>query len=124
MSIARRPFKINGTTIPTPTTYTYSIEDLSSEETGRTMNGVMHKDVVATKATYACTWKRLSWQDAAILMNAIDGRSRVSFTHADPRVPGTFVTGSFYVGQRQGAALDLKDNKRNWTDISFSFIEI
>lgn len=119
-----RPFKINGVAIPTPTEYEFSIEDLSSEETGRTLDGVMHKDVVSIKAYYTCTWSKLSWEDTATLMNAINGKTRVTFTHADPRVPGTFVTGNFYIGQRGGSALDLTDQARNWSGISFQFTEI
>lgn len=119
-----RPFKINGVAIPTPSTYKCSIEDLSSEETGRTLDGIMHKDVVSTKDRYDCTWKRLSWEDMATLFNAIDGKTKVTFTHADPRVPNTYITGDFYIGQREGAALNLNDEKRTWNDISFSFIRI
>lgn len=119
-----RPFKINGVAIPTPTEYEFSIEDLSSEETGRTLDGVMHKDVVSIKAYYTCTWNKLSWEDTATLMNAINGKTRVTFTHADPRVAGTFVTGNFYIGQRGGSALDLTDQARNWSGISFQFTEI
>lgn len=119
-----QPFKINGTAIPTPTEYEFNIEDLSSEETGRTLDGVMHKDVVSIKAYYTCTWAKLSWEEAATLLNAINGKSKVKFTHADPRVTTGFIDTWCYVGQRGGAALDLADGKRNWTGISFQFTEI
>lgn len=122
-----RPFKIDGVAIPTPTSYDFNIEDLSSDATGRTLDGVMHKDVVSVKDYYNCTWSQLSWDDAAILMNAINGKTQVAFTHADPRVPGKFITGQYYVGQRGGAALDLsssKTSRRNWRNIKFQFIQI
>lgn len=119
-----RPFKIDGVAIPTPITYEYSIEDLSSEQTGRTLDGVMHKDVVSVKDKYTCTWKTLSWEDASILMKAIDGKTKISFTYADPRIPNKFVTHDFYVGQRTGSALNLKDPKKSWEKITFSFIRI
>jgi len=121
---AKRPFKIDGVAIPTPTKYEYNIEDLSSEETGRTQDGVMHKDVVAVKDTYACTWQSLSWEDAAILLNAVNGKKQVTFTHADPRLPDKFVLGEFYVGARNGGALNLKNNKATWENIAFTFIRI
>ena len=118
-------FKINGVSIPTPTSYEYSIEDLSSEATGRTMDGTMHKDVVAVKDYYTCGWDHLSWEDTAVLMNAINGKTRVTFTYLDPRIPGTWSTGNFYVGQRGGAALDLKQTGRqNWSGIKFQFTRI
>ena len=81
------PFKIDGVSIPTPSSYKFNVEDLSSEATGRTLDGIMHKDVVAVKDYYECSWKKLSWTEAATLLNAIDGKQQVQFTHADPRVP-------------------------------------
>ena len=119
-----RPFQINGVPIPTPTEYEFGIEDLSTEETGRTLDGIMHKDVVAVKDYYKCTWKHLSWEDTATLLNAIDGRTQITFTHADPRIPGQYVTGDFYVGTRDGTAIDLSDPPRAWADISFQFTRI
>ncbi len=120
----QKPFKIDGVEIPTPTTYTFNVEDLSSENTGRTLDGVMHKDVVAVKDTYACTWKSLSWSQAAKLLNAIDGKTKFKFTHADPRKPNKWITGDYYVGKRSTVALNLKNPKNTWHDISLTFIQI
>ena len=124
MAISKKPFKINNVAIPTPSTYKYGIEDLSSEATGRTLDGIMHKDVVATKDYYECTWKSLSWEDTAQLMNAIDGKTQVTFTHAYPRVPNTGVTGYFYIGTRSGGSLNLKDASNTWGDITLTFTRI
>ena len=119
-------FKIDGVAIPTPTEYTFSVEDLSSERTGRTVDGKMHKDVVAVKDSYTCKWKRLSWEDAATLLNAVDGKQRVSFTHADPRRPNTMVTYDFYIGERTSVAGVLKDatGGSRWENIGMTFIRI
>lgn len=117
-------FKIDGVAIPTPSTYKAGIEDLSSEATGRTLDGVMHKDVVDDKDYYDCTWKSLSWQDAATLLGALRKKEQFAFTHADPLVPNQFVTGQYYVGERSTAALNLTDTKKTWSDISFRFIRI
>ncbi|MBQ6679554.1 MAG: hypothetical protein IJM76_05975 [Lachnospiraceae bacterium] len=117
-------FKVDGVTIPVPTTYEWSQEDLSSEETGRTLDGMMHKDVVAYKDVYRCTWSRLTWQETAVLLGAIKGKSKVLLQYADPLVPGAMNTGYFYVGKRQTAALDLSDPGRAWKDIAFAFTEV
>lgn len=119
-----RPFLIDGVAIPTPSTYTFDVEDLSSEKTGRTLDGKMHKDVVAVKDSYTCTWKSLSWADTAKLLKAVNGKSKFSFTHADPREPNDVVTHDFYVGKRSSVALNLRDPKNTWHDISMTFIRI
>lgn len=124
MSIDARPFKIDGVAIPTPSTYEAGIEDLSSEQTGRTLDGVMHKDVVAVKDYYSCTWKVLSWEDIATILNAINAKPSFELTYADPRVPNRFITNTFYVGERTTPALNLADPKKTWKDLTLKFIRI
>lgn len=122
--MAESNFRINGVVIPTPSTYEFDVEDLSSEETGRTLDGVMHKDVVAVKDTYTCTWNKLSWEDTAKLLNAINAKSKFDFTYVDPRKPNKWLTNKFYVGARTGAALNITDPERTWSKISFKFIRV
>ena len=119
-----RPFRVDGTPIPTPDIYKFGAEDLSTKKSGRTLDGVMHKDVVDTKDYYECTWKVLSWEDAAVLLNAVDGKKKVRFTYADPRRPNRFVTNDFYIGKRAAGALNLNDPEFTWTDITMQFTRI
>lgn len=119
-----RPFMVDGVPIPTPTTYKFGEEDLSSKKSGRTLDGVMHKDVVATKDYYECMWKSLSWEDAATLLNAVSGKEKVRFTHADPRSPNMWVTDDFYIGKRASGALNLNDPNYTWGDITMQFTRI
>ena len=124
MSVNTKPFKIDGVAIPTPSTYEAGIEDLSSEQTGRTLDGVMHKDVVAVKDYYSCTWKTLSWEEIATLLNAIDGKPSFQLTYADPRVPNQFITNTFYVGERTTPALNLNDPNKTRKDLSLKYKKI
>lgn len=117
-------FKVDGIAIPTPTEYQADIEDLSSEQTGRTLDGEMHKDVVAVKDTYTCTWKRLNWTDTARLLNAVNGKTEVDFTYADPRVPNTMLTNKFYIGKRSTPVGVITENDGIWKDIKMTFIRI
>lgn len=122
--ISEKPFKIDGITVPTPSDYDFSIEDLSSEETGRTLDGVMHKDVVAVKDYYTCTWKKLSWEDAAFLLSLVQGKTQVTVTYANPLFPNQMCVDTFYVGKRSGKAMNLRNTKNTWKDLSFQFIRI
>lgn len=117
-----RPFKIDGIDIPTPTIFKVGIEDLSSEATGRTLDGMMHKDVVAVKDTFECTWKDLSWAESAHLINLLDGKESFLFTYPDPRLANRWLTGTFYAGQRSLSARNLAQGY--WSDITVSIIQI
>ncbi len=119
-----RPFAINGTPIPTPDSYKAGIQDLSSKESGRNLSGFMQKDIIAVKDTYECQWTRLSWADAQLLLNLVDGKSSIMFTYADPRLANTFQTNEFYVGDRTATALNLNDPDSTWGSISMKFIRI
>ena len=122
--ISDKPFKIDGVTVPTPSEYDFGIEDLSTEETGRTLDGIMHKDVVASKDYYTCTWNKLSWTDAAFLLNLVQGKTQVTVTYANPLIPDQMCVDTFYVGKRAGKANNIKDSKNAWKKITFQFIRI
>lgn len=124
MATFRNPFRVDGVVLPTPDEYKPSIEDLSSEATGRTLDGVMHKDVVGVKDTYEFVWNVVSWEDAATIFNSVDGKTQVSLTYADPRIPNRFLNSTFYVGKRSCAALNLNDPVHTWKDVSLTFIRI
>lgn len=117
------PIQVDGVVLPTPTSYSYDIEDLSTEETGRTLDGVMHKDVVAVKDYYTCEWKHLSWEEAATILNVVDGKTQVMAMLIDPRKPGRYIGGQFYVGKRSGVLNNLKNQTSMWS-VSLQFIRI
>lgn len=120
----KTPFKVDGITLPTPDEYKPSVEDLSSEATGRTLDGIMHKDVVAVKDYYEFTWKSLSWEDTAKVFNAVNGKTQVTLMYADPRIPNTFLTNRFYVGKRSCEAANLNDPVCTWKNITLTFTRI
>ena len=118
------PFKIDGTTIPVPSEYGFELEDLSSDESGRTLDGIMHKDVIAVKDIYSCTWKSLSWEDLGQLLLLVNGKTKVTLTYVDPRYPSAILVNDFYVGKRSGKLNNLNHSKNTWKDITFQFIRI
>lgn len=51
-----RPWVWNGHTLKTPSEYSWALADLSSEETGRALDGKAFKDIVAQKRSFDVTW--------------------------------------------------------------------
>lgn len=118
------PIRIDGVIVPTPSSYDFDIEDLSSEETGRTLDGIMHKDVVGVKDYYTVTWNHLSWEQTALILNLVDGKEQVTVTLLDPRQPNSYVTNTYYVGKRSGKMNNLRHPTNTWRSISLQFIRI
>ena len=64
-------------------------EELVNEDSGRTLDGAMHNNVVTDKEYYDLTLKEITWGQMARLMNVLRGRSKLQFQYPSP----------FYAGQ-------------------------
>ena len=111
--------KVNGVTIPTPTDFSVSVNDISKAE--RNANGNILIERITTKRKIELSYKYLSQAQLSTLLNAI---SAVFFTveYPDP-VTGALRTGTFYVGDRSAGAIDYQNNTMRWKDIKFNLIE-
>ena len=117
-------FAIDGVEITAPSEFTVTTEDISSEEAGRTLDGVMHKDIVKVVETMQCSWNLLSWEDTATILNLVRGKAEMEFTYPDPHFPNASTTRKCYVGSRKAPAYTLAEGKERWKGLSFNFIEV
>ena len=117
-------FKLAGITVPMPDNYEQVITDLSSEESGRTLDGVMHKDVIAVKTTTPFEWSRMEWAIASVLAKAVDGKSRVTCEYLDVRNPYVMTSRTVYIGDRTFAPVGFGTDGKVYWRVSFSEIEV
>lgn len=111
--------KINGITIPTPSDYKLSIQDISKAE--RNANGDMIIERIATKRKLELSWVHLSQEELQQLLQLV---APIFFTvsYPDPQ-DGTTRTGTFYCGDRSTGALDYRNGQIRWRDIKFNLVE-
>lgn len=111
--------KINGTTIPTPSDYKPSIQDISKAE--RNANGDMIIERIATKRKLELSWVHLSQEELQQLLQLV---APIFFTvsYPDPQ-DGSTRTGTFYCGDRSTGALDYRNGRVRWKDIKFNLVE-
>ncbi|SHH86475.1 DUF6711 family protein [Desulfosporosinus lacus] len=111
--------KINGVTIPSPSSYQVNLQDINRVE--RNANGNTIIERIATKRKIDMSWNYLSQSDLAIVLQAISG---VFFNveYVDPQ-DGSLKTGTFYSGDRKAGALDYQDGVMRWKDSGFSISE-
>lgn len=69
--------------IPTPSSWTWSYQDLSSDDSGRDLSGTMHKDVVSVKRKNECSWQNVSPSVAKKIMTAAKSSVFVPFKYYD-----------------------------------------
>lgn len=72
------------TGLPPPTEWTWGYKDLSSDNSGRSLDGMMHKDIVAVKRTNNLSWVGKDNAVARTIMRASKNGVFVQFRYRDP----------------------------------------
>lgn len=120
----RPNFTIDGIPVPIPDDYGMKIADLSSEDSGRTLDGIAHKDVIAVKATTPWKWGKLEWNTAAAICNAVDGKESVVVQIMDVRKPYQMTQKTIYIGDRDTAPVKFDEDGKVYWSVSFDEIEV
>ena len=120
----RPSFKLAGISVPTPDNYQQVISDLSSDESGRTLDGKMHKDIIAVKTSVPFEWSKMEWVTASVLAKAVDGVASVSCEYVDVRNPYRMTSTIVYLGDRTFEPTDFDTDGKVFWNVSFSEIEV
>ena len=113
-----------GVELPLPDSYSQTIADLSSTQTGRTLDGRAHKDVIAVKDTIPLRWSRLEWEKAAEIANAVDGIEYAVMQYMDVRNPYEMTKREVYVGDRKAEFVEADTDGKVYWSLEFSRIEV
>ena len=116
------PITVNGTVIPSPDMpFKWSLNDISSEDSGRDLSGLMDKDEVAKKVTIDCTWSHRTASEISTLLNAVKPQTFVEVCYPDP-MAASYVTKTFYTGD-VSCEMNLSDNGALYWSAKLTFIE-
>lgn len=121
--------KINGVVMPDPLLegYGWELNDISSEDSGRTMKARMVKKRVAQKRKLSCKWPPLTLAEASKLLKAANPvNMEVTFFDL---MENKFITKTCYIGDRSCTGfLTVKKVAGKLTayvsGIAFDFIEV
>lgn len=117
---------VDGVTIKSPSAITWSVQDISSPDAGRTLDGIMHKERLALPGGQKRKLK-LSWglvkfgTESRTILQAFTPEY-VSVTYPDPQ-EGAVVTKTFYTGDKELEFKTWWNGKQLLADMSFSIIE-
>ena len=115
--------KVNDTVLQTPANVKWALQDISSSNSGRTLDGVMRKDRIAQKVKLSCSWPAMPFSDASTLLRNVNSQVTFNLTYFDVMQNG-IRTARFYVGDRTAAYLWVWDDDGYVKDVSFNFIEV
>lgn len=117
-----RVIKVDGAAIPTPNSrFKVSIEDISDEDSGRSLSGLMSKNIVATKRTIELSWSGIPDSKSSELLSTVKGNTYIDLTYPDPYT-GTDLTKTFYTGTPSSELIVCVNDVCYW-NISMNFIE-
>jgi len=98
--------------------------DIDAENSGRTMDGLMHRKIVTIKDKHTLTFRTLDVDEAQIVLNALSGSDYIQIqTNVHPKRRGD-ITLTMYNSSRKAAVYTLnEDGNSVWTIESVSLIE-
>jgi len=114
--------KIQGVTYKTPSSLTWGYSDLSSEESGRTLDRLSHKDIIASKVKLDCSWSNPNATETMALLQAVCPYAYRNITYLDP-MTNTEVTKEFYTGDKKAPVKTYALGSAIYSDVSFNFVE-
>jgi hypothetical protein len=114
--------KFNGVDVRTPTSFSVGFEETETSESGTTMDGLDHSDILSDKAVLSYTWSDPSKAETAQILTLIKQSRYVSITYPDPYT-GNLRTAEFKPQQRSVPFRDLRVGAVVYSSLSLGFKE-
>lgn len=122
MARTKYPFKVDGTDMPCPSKCEVGYQDISAPDSGRTLDGLMHKEKVGQKVKLDLEWKGVSDADASTILLAFDPEY-VDITYHDTKT-NSILTKNFYTGDRKASTYWWNDDGEfTYLSVAFNVIE-
>lgn len=113
--------KVDGVAIKTPSSFTWGLQDISSSDSGRTQDAIMHKNRIAKKRKIDLVWSMPTLTDMHSILVAFDPEY-VDVTYYDP-LEGATITRNFYTGDKSAPVKIWTVGSKRYESLSFSIIE-
>ena len=114
-------WKVNGVTMPCPSTWQWGLQDVSLGESGRTDDAVMHKNRVAQKRKIQVGYNGIKDTVATTVLQAVNPEY-IDVTYYD-LLDGQTETRTFYVGDRTSPFKWWYDGNHTLESLTFDLIE-
>jgi hypothetical protein len=111
--------KLGGVSIPDPSGWSFSIEDVDASAE-RDTTGLLHRDRVAQKINFSYTFNAITWAEVATILNAINS-AQFAATTPNPYAAGSTRSGTYYVGKRSGETIFFREDKEETGRFTLSF---
>ena len=121
MAYDNRLIIVDGVALPQPYQYTWSLQDVSASNAGRTEDALMHKSRVAQKRKIQLGWRIKDTDTTALILRAFNPEY-VNVRYFD-MLDNQYEYRTFYVGDRTAPVQLWAVGKHLIQTISFDIIE-
>lgn len=111
------------TAVKTPSAFHVQIYDESAPDSGRTLDGVMHKNKIDSKRTIEIEWWNTTPAETAAIINAFQAHEYFRIKYWDPTNATTQLTKTFYLGDRDAPIRQWFANGKRYEKVAFTIIE-
>lgn len=113
--------EVGGKAVKAPSAMTWTINDVSKSDAGRTQDATMHKNRIARKRTLALTWNAVTPEECHDILVAFEPEY-VSIKYWDPLVGGN-TTKTFYCGDQTAPVYSWYVGGKLYQSVSFTVVE-
>lgn len=110
---------VNGVAIKCPSSFTYQLQDVSAADSGRTEDGLMHKNRIGQVKGLQLAWQNITTQEVTAILQAFNAEY-FNVRYFDP-LQGGYVTENFYCGDRSAPMYSALLDR--WSNLSFNIIK-
>ena len=114
--------KFNGIDIRTPTSFSWDKEEVETQESGITLDGLDHSDVLATKDTLSYSWLDPTAEEVSIILTLIKQSRYVAVTYPNPET-NTYLTKEFKPTSKSAPFRDFRVGARLYSALILNFKE-
>lgn len=112
---------VDGVQIKDPSSFIWGLQDISDTDSGRTTDGIMHKNRIAQKRMISLSWALCNKQEISAIMKAFNPEY-IDVKYWDA-LDGIEVTRKFYVGDRSAPVKWWAKGREMFAKIAFDIIE-
>jgi hypothetical protein len=114
--------KFNGVDVRTPTSFSWDTKEVQTAESGTTLDGLDHSDVLADKVNLKYAWLDPTPEEVSTYLTLIKQSRYTTITYPDAST-NTYLTKEFKPTGRSAPFRDLRVGARLYSVLSLTFEE-
>lgn len=114
--------KFNNAEIRTPTSFSWDIEPIETQESGITLDGKGHSDILAQKRNLSYRWTDPTREEVSTYLQLINQNRYVDITYPDA-MSGIYETREFKVVKNGAPFRDMRVGALLYSELSLVFKE-